>query len=288
MNEQHFSKIVELFQRSDALPQLPDSAIRLMELIDKGDPSPNDLERVIAPDPALAACLLRTASSVAYGSSASVTTLRAAALRLGLRAVRTIALTFAMQAVLGRKTQSELFDPVAFSRHSLFVGITARTLFQNTSPIERRLAGWSPEEVFAAGLLHDLSSCLLAQLAPDLFDRSWERARNQGYTLEDGFLEIFGVPLPMLGCAAVCAWKLPELFAEGIAFIAEPPQDLSRTLCRDCILYADGLSPTFGFGREPWSLPERRISSDLSLSQEDQMMLETECNDLLAFVPRAA
>ncbi len=288
MNQEHYNQIVQLFRRSGALPHLPEPAMRLIEMIDRGDPSAAELEAVIAGDASLAASLLRTASSSFYGATQPVTTVRGAVLRLGLRAVRTIALTFAMQAFLRRTTETEFFDPVRFARHSLYVAVLSRTLYQRVGPAERRLAGWTVEEIFAASLLHDLPSCLLAQLAPDLFDRAWLSAHENGTTLEDGFEATFGVPLPLLGCAAVSAWRLPSLFAQGIAFIAEPPENQYLDVCRECVLCADQIAAERGFGREEWELPRHYFRTEFALPVAELEAMDAECDDLMDLAHKAA
>lgn len=113
--------------------------------------------------------------------------------------------------------------------------------------------------MFAAGLLHDLSKCLLAGVAPSIYDKVWLKSMEDHSTYEDGFRGIFGEPLAFVGCAAVVAWHLPDIFARSMAFIAQPEDDPRFSLCRECVVYADWLAFVSNCGVETWQITDRQV-----------------------------
>jgi HD-like signal output (HDOD) protein len=256
--------LTDLFRRAEALPPLPETAIRLVELIDNRDPSVHELENVLASDPSLAANIIRAASKSAYASYGSnVTTLTGAVLRLGLRNVRTLALTFAVHSLCRHGTRSTYFEPVRFARHSVFVGAMGEHLYVHAACADRPRGVWTPQEMFAAGLLHDLSKGLLANVAPEIYDAIWQRAHHERTTYDDAFINVFQEPLALLGCAAVVAWRLPDMFARSMAFIAEAPDEPEYAVCRECILYADALAPLADCAMETWEVQPPRSARAL-------------------------
>ena len=74
------------------MPQLPGSAIQLLKMLEQTDATDPTLERIITSDPALAASIIRIASSAMYGSN-KVTTIRRAMLRIGERSIKSLPLS---------------------------------------------------------------------------------------------------------------------------------------------------------------------------------------------------
>lgn len=270
MHEQEFQGLIELFRKADSLPQLPESAIRLIELFDSGDPSCLQIRNAIASDPALSANLLRVASNAAYISlGGPVTSLEAAIMRLGFRTIRTIAVTSGVRALMYRKSASLYFEPERFARHSLFVACAASEMYRQNRPGD---CIWSVEEMFAAGLLHDLATCLLAHVTPSLFDSLWQDARRIRITLGQAFEQKFGEPIAMLSCAAAGAWKLPPTLCMAAAFLWQRPEDFRESLCADALTSAEAEANRHGYSIEEWPMPsESEILNDENLEViEDQ------------------
>lgn len=201
----------DLFRRSDLLPQLPEAALRLAQAVDDGEANIQDLQLIIASDPALAGALLRTANSAMYGGHEPVTTLNAAVLRIGMSAVRTLALTFAIQAAISKPSRQTHFDARAFSSHGLCAGIAAQYLSRNGAS-----SALTPDEAFAAGVLHDVPVALLARVAPDAFDSTWEKAKALKSPFRPVFESEYGIPLAELGATAGQAWRLPPVLVKAL------------------------------------------------------------------------
>jgi len=134
----------------------------VMQLVDETRRPDGDLRRVadiVRRDPALAGNLLKVANSVAYAGREPAITLQQVVSRLGVLALRNLALLIATQSrafrVTGRERQMRV----------LFVRSFATALFAQDIARMRRLG---VEEAFLAGLFHDVGLPIVLQLAIDV------------------------------------------------------------------------------------------------------------------------
>ena len=131
------------------IPPLPAAAVRLVGEMNKPDPDPAQLVRILSGSPELAARVLRMVNSSYFSLGHRVTTLPHAISLLGIRQIRSIGLSYAMVGGVPRPKDS-LFDHEAFWVDSLLKTLLARSL-------ARRQGRHDEEEVFAAMLLADVA-----------------------------------------------------------------------------------------------------------------------------------
>ena len=146
----------------DELPTIPESLVEILRIIDEPTTGASDLARVVRLDPPLAAKILRLANSPFYGLGHEVTEISRCIAVLGYRTVRSVAITLPVASNLlsaVARTRGRL-DYREIWRHSVVTGAVARHLgILVHDPV--------PEEIFAAGLLHDLGKFVLALHAPE-------------------------------------------------------------------------------------------------------------------------
>lgn len=246
--------------------------MRIIQAVDSGDASAVDLDKIISTDPPLAAKVLRLANAAAVASTGhEVSTIRMAILRLGTRSVRALAFSILAQKLANPGT-GHGFRPERLAHHSMCVGFLARYLYARRHQKGAFATAWSADEVFAAGLLHELSTPLLAQVAPDVFLRVKSLAQRTNMTLEAAFDQIFNQPIHSLACAAAEAWGLPEIFVTVFSHISEPwshPDEFS-SLC--CLNYANFLAAKHGSLTEDWPVQvctEPEVESEVCIPQEE-------------------
>ncbi len=141
----------------DLIPSLPDVVTKALQLVDKPGVSPNDFEELLSQDPPLVATMLRIANSPIYGFAHAKETVRDAIIGIGLNGLRSILMGSTLKRVVGRQFTCYGEDPKALWRHAMAVANGAKILTKQlpNSPD-------NPEEMFVAGLLHDLGKLLLA------------------------------------------------------------------------------------------------------------------------------
>lgn len=254
-----FEQIEARLSCETTLPQIPLAAMRLSEMVDHELIS-QDVLRVTASDPGLTAGLLRSASSPLYALSPKpVADVRTALSILGVRGVKSVAMSVLMQSVMGGCTRAKL-DSQRFVQHSTFVGIMAKYVFLRRKQIHPFTSNVNADEVFAAGILHDLGLGLIAVSFPPVYDECLAEAVARRMTTQQAFIERFGRSVNDLTVAAFHAWKLPAVFSDLIAGAENIEGSELEQTASAALVYSDWIAQRCGFSErnEPadWELDE--------------------------------
>jgi len=170
-----------------------------------------DMQRIvdlISHDNSLAAQCLHVANSPLFGRWQSITTVRAAVVALGLQRMREIAVSCCVLKLVpggGRDDGS----PVVFWEHSLACALLARKL-------AKRIGVRDPEQVYLAGLLHDLGFMVSLRIVPDEFYRLLTRARVEGSPLQILEEESWGCSHADIGGMLAKKWALNPVMEDVI------------------------------------------------------------------------
>ncbi|MBS1721593.1 MAG: HDOD domain-containing protein [Armatimonadetes bacterium] len=248
-----FDALLGKFRSAETLPDLPASALQLCDAIDKGDASTADLEKIILSDPAVTAGILKAANSALYGGRTNqASTVKGAVMLLGQRTVRSIAVSVWVQSLVHQSKGSPRFNAGKFASHSMFVGFMSRYLLSAAQANRGVRSGWSPEELFAAGVLHDLGLGLLASIDARLYDRVTAHASANGKTFSEAFHDVTERTIDTLGVAAAQAWMLPDLFVEVLLNYNDPLNADREVDALCCVCYAEHLAMTTGHSLFDW------------------------------------
>src|SRR5262245_27572449 len=178
MNE----KIQPYLQRIGDLPAMPEIASAVMAALESPNASLRTLRKIIERDPAMVARLLKVANSALYGFSRKVETLDHAIALLGLRTVKNLVLSLSMREVFKR---FGLMEKMLFEHGSLCGPVVVRLV--------QDLAVEVPaEEVFVAGLLHDIGKIALVNSDRGRYEQVVARTHAEGVSFVDAEREAFG------------------------------------------------------------------------------------------------
>lgn len=198
---------VKSFAKSP-LPAFPQSALRILRLLDQPESTAGQIEKIAAADPVVAGNLVRVANSALFVGYPEVSTIRSAVMRLGYLTTRKIVLATVFRPIFTRPSMRPLL------RHSLEAAELAHHLADRVPAVDR-------EEAFLCGLLHDVGKLLIDRL--NLFDS----ARMRGL-LDHGCPPVYAENL-LIGCdhgtagADIAAhWKLPARHVEAIRYHHQP------------------------------------------------------------------
>jgi HD-like signal output (HDOD) protein len=196
------AKLVERLQTTEIrVPPYPAVAGSLERLSRDGRSTVADVAAIVATDAALAATVLRHASSASMKSNAPAT-LEAAISRLGLEELTRVVIATTIGAAAGAP------GPLAVLRRDQWRRSLLAAMFCKELAARR---GVLPDQAYLAGLLHDFGAvvvltCLeslgVAPL-PVLPEATWRRL-VEGLHVE-------------LGMVVVARWQLPEAIAEVVA-----------------------------------------------------------------------
>ena len=147
-----------IVKKSRNLPIFPQVTTKLMQVVSDTKAQAKDVSKIIESDQSLATRILRQVNSPFYGFSGRISTIQHAVVIMGFDAVKNLATGFSI-AKMSRKKNSTILNEEKFWEHSLGVAIGARS-------IAKEIKYPCPEELFLAGLLHDIGKLILSDNLP--------------------------------------------------------------------------------------------------------------------------
>ena len=190
----------EILHKSEVIPPLPDIVVRALTLLNEGETEPVDLEDLLRYDQVLVARLLGMVNSPFYGLARRITSIRDAIMVLGFRGLRSLLLASSTAKYMRRDFSCYGHDDKGLWLHALSVGSAARSLAKQVRLVP---AMW--EELFVAGLLHDIGKMLVApylvSAAVRVSDPAEERLR-------------LGLDHAEVGALVAAKWKLTPMVQE--------------------------------------------------------------------------
>ena len=195
------SRSAEMISRLDELSTLPEVTVRINAIARDENSDAADLEQIIRHDPALVARIMKVVNSSFYGQSRAVASVERAIILLGFNNIQKIAAA----ASLGQLFKGKLctgFTAKDLWNHCIGVAVVARDLASRINPA---LA----EEVFLAGMTHDLGLLVSLQLMPEQLAQACERAKDDPRSFCEIEREFVGVDHAQLGAALAEKWNFP-------------------------------------------------------------------------------
>ncbi len=204
----------KLFYSIGTVATLPSAAHRILELSDADAGDPVKLREVVQTDPVLVARILRRLNSSYYALSHRVADIRTAVSLLGVREVRNLALTVYMSRIFERKGDYKTYKRAELWNHSVAVATTCRL-------VSRVCGRGNTDEVYIAGLLHDIGLILLDQSLRRHFCKIIDELTPgmPAYLLEQRALTFDHAGL---GGFVARKWNFPDQIADAIAYHHEP------------------------------------------------------------------
>ncbi|MBW2559642.1 MAG: HDOD domain-containing protein [Deltaproteobacteria bacterium] len=196
-------KIKRIINSMGELPTLPTVYMKLSHLLNAPDPSIKTISAIISEDMAIAAMVLKIVNSAAYGFRAKIGDLQHAIVILGLTEIRNLVLASSIYKIVKEFKSSSAFDMQAFWKHSIGCAIVAKVLAE-TAHLH------SPEDVFTAGLLHDIGKLIHAGHFREEFNAVMTDVAETGVQLSKSEKKILGFDHAQTGGALAEKWGLPR------------------------------------------------------------------------------
>lgn len=226
------------------LPPIPRIAQRILSLKINSDEGERALLELIEKDPPILSKVVGLANSPLFGTARKILSLHDAAAILGSRRVKMVALSFAMMSSMTRRPAGRL-DIQGLWQHSLSVAMTMDTLARLMPPGLRP----SDEEIYLAGLLHDIGFLVLDYIDPQLSNAFHARlAAPPRRTVEEVEAEMLETSHGELGAELGRHWNLPESIVAVLHYHHSPGDE--RAAAGQPLVtmtnLAEKLLPTFG------------------------------------------
>jgi HD-like signal output (HDOD) protein len=212
-------QLQEMLSRFEDLPTIPDILFRILKILDDPDSGAADLAEVVRLDAPLTARILRLANSPYYSVRGDMADIHRCIAVLGYRTIRQVAIcvSVATSVVNAAARANGKLDYRELWRHSVAAGAIAKSLAEMVDYPE-------PEEVFTAGLLHDLGKFILEIYAPESYARVFRARRERGLPLVALEKKEFGFDHAVLGEAFGFSWRFPGLLTLCFGHHHDEPQ----------------------------------------------------------------
>ncbi|MDH3393723.1 MAG: HDOD domain-containing protein [Desulfobulbaceae bacterium] len=199
----------ELVRKFSDLKTLPHVALRLTKLVNDDRSTMHDFEEVIKLDPVLVTRLLRLVNSPYFGLINKVESIPKAVVYVGMKNLRNLVAVEALRNLF-RGGENEN----GFSRKNLW--IHSATVAIVSEMIAKRIFGQEGEDVFLAGIIHDIGLIVEDQLEGDLLAKAcanYDPARNTMAKCEQ---EEIGTDHCLVGNLLAKEWRLPNEVLKAI------------------------------------------------------------------------
>ncbi len=188
-----------------AIPPRPAVVLMLQEEVAKEAPDLAKIKRTISGDVGLAASILKTVNSVAFGLTRKIASVPKAIDIIGLRNVSNIAVAIALrqQMATGGPSLERFWD-------------TSEKVAQLCSIIAKRLRGIPPDEAYTYGLFHNCGIAVLLAKFPDYRDILSEanQAADQRFTAVEE--RAVGTNHAVVGYFLARSWSLSPTLCRAI------------------------------------------------------------------------
>jgi HD-like signal output (HDOD) protein len=194
---------------------------------------------VVNKSPSLAALLLKIVNSAFYGFSTKIESISRAVTLIGVKEITTLAIGVSALRLF-KDIPSDFVDLTSFFKHSFACGLIARMLaaHKNIQP---------PEQLFVAGLLHDIGRLILLKHFADRYGKLVQVAATSPSSL-------YILEKMRLGCRhtdvakhLIKIWNLPPSLADSIYYHHHPSS--ARDVKRAAVIHlADMIAHCLGLG----------------------------------------
>jgi putative nucleotidyltransferase with HDIG domain len=199
-----------LLAGAEAIPACPAVLGKVAELCRDPASSARDLGNVIATDEALTSRLIKIVNSAYYGLRGTIATVTQAVVVLGYQEIRNMVYAVRAEDLFQEGDLCEGLDLVALWDHCLQVAVLARDFCY-------RLHYPVPEEVFVAGVIHDIGQVILNRLMGAEYREFVEVTHAAGRDLAAAEEERYGVSHAEVGRLLAEKWNFPESLQTAVA-----------------------------------------------------------------------
>lgn len=268
----------------ESLPAMPIIAQKLLALPLNTEEGEEQLLGLIGQDPQIYAKIIGMANSPMMGITRKISSVREAAMLLGLNRVKSVAIGIASMSNLGQLAPGEYFSPQDLWLHSMTVAMIMRTLAKampkNMCPNE--------DQIFLAGLLHDIGFMALHHIDNVLSDELHYQLRCQpDRPILEVELETLGITHCFIGAQLARHWNLPAEIVAVLGYHHPPYVEevaANNPLVR-LVSLAEKTLPDFGISEHTGNVIHDYEWEELGINLED---VEDLCNQVNELAMQAA
>lgn len=187
------------------LPTIPIVATKVMQLIESENACSEEIARVVASDPAVAARVLKISNSSFYGCQRQIQTLSHAIVVLGFSTLKSLVVAASVKQVYKPYglTEKMLWE------HSFGAGLAARIIASETRRVNE-------EEAFLGGLFHDIGKNIMNFLDNQQFQTAMQICYNDGVSFAEAERQVYSYTHSEVGALVIKKWNFPEFLMNAV------------------------------------------------------------------------
>jgi len=187
------------------LPTIPVVATKVMQLVESETATAEDMAKVVASDPAVAARVLKISNSSFYGCQRQIQTLSHAIMILGFSTLKSLVVAASVKQVYKPfgLTEKMLWE------HSFGAGLAASIIANNTQQV-------NSEEAFLGGLFHDIGKIIMNILDSQQFQLVMQKCYNDKISFEEAERQVYPYSHAEVGGLVIKKWNFPAVLMNAI------------------------------------------------------------------------
>jgi putative nucleotidyltransferase with HDIG domain len=204
-------KLLFLNEKVRELGTLPSSYVRISKLVENPRCSANEIGKEISHDQVIATKVLKIANSAFYGFPSRIESIPRAVSIIGFNGIRELILATSVIDVFLKQVDGSLFNRQEFWKHSLGCAIAAKVTGKFLGKLEM-------EELFTAGLLHDIGKVVIDQYLTESFLEILALTCENGQiSMAEAEKKVLGYTHSDVGTLVGNKWGLPHVLIESIS-----------------------------------------------------------------------
>jgi len=205
----------QLINRINTLPTIPMVLLKLNDILKDPRTTMTQIADVISKDQTCAARVLRLVNSAYYSLPRKITNLKEAVVWIGINPLRHLLLATTVFDLIPINNKGGKLNREQFWYHTIGCSVASRVIGQFSSMA-------NPEELFAAGLLHDIGKVALDYLLHDEFVQAVDLAHNEKIHIAKAERRIFGFDHSIVGGLLAEKWHFPSKIQTCIKYHHQP------------------------------------------------------------------
>ena len=207
------AKIV--LQNVNDIPPMPQILLKAREVLGNPDATFKELAGIIQTDQSIAMMLMRLSNSAFYNRGRSVSSLREAAVILGLKTIGELLLIASASRHLNKKLEGYSFTSGSLWRHSLTVACISKIIANKHNPA-------IANDAFSAGLIHDSGKIILDPYVTErkeLFDMALQKGSVR---IDKAEKQLFGFDHAIIAAKLCQKWNFPKHLSKAVQYHHAP------------------------------------------------------------------
>jgi HD-like signal output (HDOD) protein len=250
------------------VPTVPSVLKQLSTIIENPKISLNEISHFVSKDPALTTKILQMVNSALYGFPGRISSVNHAVMLLGLNVVKGLLLSVSVFEIMHKAM-------MGLREHSIGVAIASKVIAQKKGLKE-------PEEVFVAGLLHDVGKVILILMYPEEYEKAVKESETASIAIFETERNHFSETHAAVAGWLSEKWHFPKKLCDCLANHHRPQVSTLAPLETSIVHMADILVKARGIGFSGDNLvPELSPQAHeiLNLTEEDLREVLKELED---------